>query len=200
MSPTDALNQDLSFSETLKYYSRKTHDSVDNLVMSMQPFSNLDNYAKFLQTQYEFHRTLKPAYQDTSLNAQIPNLATLSRLDKVVADMHDLAVEPSDIALDQPTIEPGQAIGWLYCAEGSNVGAAILYKEAGKIKLSDKHGASHLAAHPDGRMPHWRAFKTTLDNLKLTDAQKAQALLGADEAFAYFKYLIREIYSPIAMV
>lgn len=200
MTPTDALNQDLSFSETLKYYSRKTHDSVDNLVMSMQPFADLDNYAKFLQAQYEFHRTLKSAYQDDSLNEQIPNLATLSRLDKVVADMKDLSVEPSDIALKQPNIEVEQAVGWLYCAEGSNVGAAILYKEAGKIKLSDEYGASHLAAHPDGRMPHWRAFKTTLDNLALTDGQKAQALLGADEAFAYFKHLIREIYTPIAVV
>ena len=144
MTPTDALNQDLSFSETLKYYSRKTHDSVDNLVMSMQPFADLDNYAKFLQAQYEFHRTLKSAYQDDSLNEQIPNLATLSRLDKVVADMKDLSVEPSDIALKQPNIEVEQAVGWLYCAEGSNVGAAILYKEAGKI-IYEYLGKSTLA-------------------------------------------------------
>lgn len=40
-------NQEQTFSEKLKSHSRKTHDSVDELVMSMQPFANTENYGKF---------------------------------------------------------------------------------------------------------------------------------------------------------
>lgn len=190
----DLIHQ-LAFSDALKAHSRATHDSVDQLVMSTQPFASVENYGKFLQAQHEFHETLRESYADKKLNEKIAGLANLTRADGVQQDMQALNVSPSQgVARPQPT--GAKRIGWLYCAEGSNVGAAILYKEAGKIQLNDQHGALHLAAHPDGRMAHWRAFKAQLDNLgaTLSDEEKCEALAGADEAFAYFKQLIRHVY------
>lgn len=188
--------QQKPLSEALKAYSRTTHDSVDHAVMSYQPFASVENYGKFLQVQNEFHQTLRPLYEDASLNQILPNLSELERASRVSADMQALAVSPAqtDIARAQP--EGARRIGWLYCAEGSNVGAAILYKEAGKIELDETHGASHLAAHPDGRMPHWRNFKAKLDELNLSDEEKQQALIGAEDAFAYFKKVLRSVYEP----
>lgn len=186
--------QTLPFSEALKAHSRQTHDTVDNLVMSMQPFASVENYAKFLQAQHEFHETLKPAYHDEELNKQLLGLKELSRAPQVQADMDALNVAPANIDVARPELSGVKRIGWLYCAEGSNVGAAILYKEAGKIQLDETHGATHLAAHPDGRMPHWRNFKALLDALSLSDAEKEEALSGADDAFAYFKQVIRAVY------
>ena len=97
--------------------------------------------------------------------------------------MADLQVAPFAGELPTPSFSDDEAIGWLYCVEGSNVGAAILYKEAGKIKLSDEHGASHLAAHSDGRLAHWRATKAQIDTLETAD-NTAAALKGAEDAFA----------------
>ncbi|MCL1623725.1 biliverdin-producing heme oxygenase [Moraxella sp. Tifton1] len=183
-----------TLSEALKEHSRTTHDAVDHLVMSMQPFANHDNYRKFLQAQFEFHKTVHPIYQNQKLASQFDDLAQLSRLDRVKSDMKDLAVEAYDKDIEQPSYDEDEAVGWLYCVEGSNVGAAILYKEAGKIDLTDDFGASHLAAHADGRMPHWRSVKAKIDALPFDEQQRQAAMKGADDAFAYFKRLIRQIY------
>lgn len=182
-----------SLTEALKEHSHATHDSVDHLVMSMQPFASLNNYRKFLQAQYAFHQAVNPIYHNESFNKRIDGLKQLARLERVKSDMSDLQVKPFAGELPKPSFSDDEAIGWLYCIEGSNVGAAILYKEAGKIELSDTHGASHLAAHSDGRMPHWRAIKSKLDALETADNKDA-ALKGADDAFAYFKQLIHIIY------
>lgn len=182
-----------TLTEALKEHSRTTHDAVDNLVMSMAPFASHDNYRKFLQAQYAFHTAVNPIYHDSKLASQIDGLAQLARLDRVKSDMKDLGVKPYE-GIDIVSFTDSEAIGWLYCVEGSNVGAAILYKEAGKIDLTDEFGASHLSAHEDGRMPHWRSVKAKIDALPLSDEEKQSAMKGADDAFAYFKQVIRKIY------
>lgn len=185
---------ELTLTEALKEHSRTTHDAVDNLVMSMEPFANHDNYKKFLQAQYEFHSTVNPIYNNEKLASQMEGLVELARLERVKSDMKDLEVEPFGQDVEQVSYTDAEAVGWLYCVEGSNVGAAILYKEAGKIDLTDEFGASHLSAHEDGRMPHWRATKAKIDALPLSDEDKQSAMKGADDAFAYFKRVIRKIY------
>lgn len=189
---------ELTLTEALKEHSRATHDSVDNLVMSMQPFASQDNYRKFLQAQYEFHHTVNPIYHNEKLAAQFEGLAELSRLERLTNDMKDLQVEPYGKDVEEPQFSEAEAIGWLYCVEGSNLGAAILYKEAGKIDLKDDFGASHLAAHPDGRMPHWRDVKAKIDALPLSDEDKQAAMKGSDDAFAYYKRVIRKVYGVTA--
>lgn len=183
-----------TLTEALKEHSRETHDAVDNLVMSMQPFVSLDNYRKFLQAQYEFHLTVNPIYHNAELSKNFEGLAELARLDRLKSDMKDLEVEPYGKDVEEPVFTDAESIGWLYCVEGSNLGAAILYKEAGKIDLKDDFGAAHLAAHPDGRMPHWRAVKAKIDALPLSDKDKQAAMKGADDAFAYYKRVIRKVY------
>lgn len=195
LSIDDVLDQNLSFSESLKLSSRQTHDSVDNLVMSMQPFASHDNYRKFLQAQHEFHQAVKAFHDADDLNQLINGLKNLSRHEAVLADMKVLDVVPANIDVKVPKVDSAERFGWLYCVEGSNVGAAILYKEAGKIQLDENHGATHLAAHEDGRMRHWRAFKEKLDNLDLSKEDQAKALKGAQDAFSYYKQIVRAIFN-----
>lgn len=42
-------------------------------------------------------------------------------------------------------------------------------------------------------MVHWRKFKEQLDGLELTLTQRQQALKGAEDAFAFFKRVIRQV-------
>src|SRR3546814_17025248 len=85
---------------------------------------------------------------------------------------------PGDV-VDIPT-----ALGWLYVAEGSNMGAALLRKEAAKIGLSDNHGARNLAPAPAGPAPHWRAFIAAPDSVTLAEAEEGRVINGAIAAFA----------------
>lgn len=183
------------FSQYLKENCRTTHDSVDELVMSVKPFDNPENYIRFLQLQAVFHKIVDSIYKNPQLNAQIPGLAELARYDDVLLDLADLNAAEKAVSLPIPKPQGAEALGWLYCAEGSNVGAAFLFKDAqNKLGYNAEHAARHLAPHADGRGKHWRSFAAQLSNLGVSDEEQEQALKGALAAFAFYKVLLREIF------
>ncbi|OSI16619.1 biliverdin-producing heme oxygenase [Neisseria dumasiana] len=187
-------NEAQTFAQRLKEENRTTHNSVDNLVMSVQPFANNENYSKFLKLQSVFHKIVDGIYKDEKLNQSIPQLADMARYDAVLQDLEDLNSEPYQFSGELPKPEGNKAIGWLYCAEGSNLGAAFLFKDAQKLSFNAENGARHLAPHPDGRGQHWREFVVYLNNLGLDKSAQDEAIQGAKEAFAFYKVILREIF------
>ncbi|XXQ68613.1 biliverdin-producing heme oxygenase [Neisseriaceae bacterium B1] len=186
---------EITFAQYLKDNSRATHDSVDELVMSVKPFDTPENYIKFLRLQAVFHKIVDDIYKNPELNQKIPHLASLARYDDVMLDLQDVNGQEKPINLDIPKPESKEALGWLYCAEGSNVGAAFLYKDAqNKLGYTAKHGARHLGPHVDGRGKHWREFVEHLNNLGIEGEDREAALRGALNAFAFYKKLVREIF------
>ncbi len=180
----------------LKAASSRDHDSVDQLVMAARPFENRERYGRFLQVQHRFHGSLLALYQDRQLNLQLPGLLALSRFAAVEADLRDLGLPlPSRPQLVCAT--PAQALGWLYCSEGSNLGAAFLFKYSQRLGLAGDHGASHLAAHPDGRALHWHAFVARLDGLLLDEREEAEAIAGAIAAFDSYRGHLREVFTEV---
>ncbi|ELK57711.1 hemO [Neisseria meningitidis 87255] len=196
MSETE--NQALTFAKRLKADTTAVHDSVDNLVMSVQPFVSKENYIKFLKLQSVFHKAVDHIYKDAELNKAIPELEYMARYDAVTQDLKDLGEEPYKFDKELPYETGNKAIGWLYCAEGSNLGAAFLFKHAQKLDYNGEHGARHLAPHPDGRGKHWRAFVEHLNALGLSPEAEAEAIQGAREAFAFYKVVLRETFGLAA--
>lgn len=189
------MSETQTFALYLKENSRATHDSVDNLVMSVKPFSSPENYSKFLQLQAVFHKIVDDIYKNDKLNQQIPDLASLARYDLVLQDLQDLNSKPAELSLTLPQPKGAEALGWLYCAEGSNVGAAFLFKDAQvNLGYDGNHGARHLAPHADGRGKHWRDFVAQFNMLPVSREEQETALKGALEAFAFYKVLLREIF------
>lgn len=165
----------LTFAERLKEDTRNIHDSVDETVMSVRPFDSVENYIKFLNLQSVFHKIVDPIYKDPALNQSIENLASMTRYDAVPMG--------------------AKAIGWLYCAEGSNIGAAFLFKDTKeKLGFDENFGASHLDAHPDGRGKHWKAFRESLNQLNLSKDEQDTAIQGATEAFEFYKVALKQIF------
>lgn len=175
-------------SKRLRVLTHEVHDRLDKSIMSAASFETIEGYGRFVVVQYLFHREIDALYGDAGLRALLPGLAHRRRLDLIAADLTDLGValpagteDPAfagGAAADVPT-----ALGWLYVAEGSNIGAALLRKEAAKLGLSDDHGARHLAPAPEGPAAHWRAFTAALDAVELTAAEEARAVAGAQAAF-----------------
>lgn len=189
------MTNELTFAQRLKEENRTTHDSVDNLVMSVNPFTSNENYVKFLKLQSVFHKAVDPIYKDAALNRAIPELADMARYDAVVADLKDLNDVAYEYGGELPAPQGNKAIGWLYCAEGSNVGAAFLFKDAQKLlHFNAEHGARHLAPHPDGRGKHWREFVEHLNALGLDKSAQDEAISGAKEAFAFYKVVLRRVF------
>lgn len=185
----------LTFAQFLKLNCQTTHDSVDNLVMSVKPFDSPEHYVKFLQLQAIFHKVVDDIYKNPELNQKIDGLAELARYDDVLLDLQDLQASKKAISTPLPQLSGAETLGWLYCAEGSNVGAAFLFKDAqNKLGFGAEHGARHLAPHADGRGKHWRDFVAQLNALTLSEQERAAALKGALDAFAFYKVVVREIF------
>lgn len=172
--------------ERLKAATRDTHDALDKSVMAGDIFANTGNFARFLRVQSRFHRDIDALYTKPELAALLPDLPARRRTDLIAQDLADLgeALPQHAGKLGVDTALP-EALGWLYVAEGSNVGGTVLFKMASKqLGLRADHGARHLAAHPDGAARHWREFTTALDAIALDEAEEARVFAAANEAFA----------------
>ncbi|MFP3515337.1 biliverdin-producing heme oxygenase [Pseudomonas sp. SIMBA_077] len=185
---------ELSRCKRLKAASARDHDSVDELVMAARPFDDRERYALFLQVQHRFHGSLLALYRDKQLNQRLPGLIKLSRFEAVEADMRALGLLPPPLP-EQVSTSPAQALGWLYCSEGSNLGAAFLYKQTQRLGLNDDQGAQHLAPHPDGRALHWRDFVAKVDGLTLNEEEEKEAIAGAIKAFDSYRHILHEVFA-----
>lgn len=181
-------------SRQLKALTHDTHEHVDNSIMSASSFADQQGYVRFVTVQYLFHRDIAPLYQLPALQTLLPDLASRQRLDLIAADLADLGSElpeaqPFPVLTGDPA-DIATALGWLYVAEGSNLGAALLRKEAAKIGLSDSFGARHLAPPPAGPAAHWRDFTAALDAVVLDATDEPRVGAGANAAFSRVKALI----------
>jgi len=188
-----------SRAKALKSATHETHERLDKAIMAGEPFASRARYALFLKVQHAFHREIDALYFDPALDAVLPDLAGRRRFDLIGQDLADLDAAPVAFdsapafvrseAADIPT-----ALGWLYVAEGSNLGAAFLLKAAAGLGLSETFGARHLAGAPEGRGLHWRTFTAALDAVCLTDDQEARVIAGAQAAFDRVHGLVDETF------
>jgi heme oxygenase len=180
--------------QRLKGLTTSTHETLDKRIMRAEPFASRERYALFLEVQHHFHADVAPLYASAELNRLLPDLAERCRLEALRQDIEDLGGVPEQLASTAGSLTPAAALGWVYVAEGSNLGAAFLRKEAAKIGLSDDFGARHLAGHPDGRGLHWREFVAAYNDLPLSDAEELDAVEGAKAAFRRVHGLVEHIF------
>jgi heme oxygenase (biliverdin-IX-beta and delta-forming) len=183
MNTTEIL--EVTRSQRLKAATRDSHGALDARIMAGDIFASRAQFARFLRVQYRFHRDVDALYLHPAVDALLPDLEERRRLPLVAQDLTDLEQtlpEPAERAVaTEPSL--AEALGWLYVAEGSNLGGTVLYKMAARLGLDAGFGARHLAAHPDGAARHWRAFTAALDNVVLSEAQEQQVIDAADAAF-----------------
>lgn len=180
---------DLPRSKRLKVLTHETHDRLDKSIMEASSFDSLAGYGRFARVQWIFHRDIDALYDEAALIALLPGLAERRRMGVIAQDLADLGlpepeVDATPVFDAQRTADVATALGWLYVAEGSNLGAALLRKAAAKLGLSDERGARHLAPSGEGPAAHWRAFTTALDAAVLTPEEEDRAVQGANAAFA----------------
>jgi heme oxygenase len=170
----------------LKSRTASAHAALDARIMELGPFASIDGYTRFLQAQLGFHREVEPLYGEPQTARIVPDRASGSRVQRIEADMRALGMEPPRCVTEPAVRSHAEAVGWLYVAEGSKLGAAILLRSASKLGLDMRFGASHLAGHPDGRGYEWRLFTSALNALSLSHDEDAQAAEGAAAAFRSF--------------
>lgn len=193
MNQTALLDQPLS--RRLKDASAEAHAVLDARIMAAQPFASPQHYARFLRMQHAFHAQIDAIYADERIAVLLPDLASRCRLHDIVADLADLGLQAEHPPRAALASDLHERLGWLYVAEGSNLGAAFLIKEAAQLGFDAGHGARHLAAHPDGRGLQWRRFQSALDGADLDEEQEAKVIAGANAAFARVSALADQAFS-----
>jgi heme oxygenase len=181
----------------LKAATHAAHERLDKRIMAADPFGSRQRYGQFVVVQHAFHRDIDALYDNAVLDRLLPDLAGRRRLAKIEQDLADLGITAPDLdappAFDAATpADIPTALGWLYVAEGSNLGAAFLLKEALKLGLSETLGARHLAGAPEGRGLHWRTFTAALDAVSLSPAEESRLVSGAINAFTRVYGLVEE--------
>ena len=187
-----------SRAKRLKAATNETHDRLDRSIMLQEPFESRERYGLFVQLQYQFHREIDALYDAPVLDQLLPDLKGRRRFGLIERDLADPGMK-SPAADASPVFEQATgmdlptALGWLYVAEGSNLGAAFLLKEAAKLGLSETFGARHLAAAPEGRGLHWKTFTAALDALQLTEPDEKRVIDGARAAFTRVQELVKDL-------
>ena len=133
------IAKDESRVKRLRDATHTAHERLDKRIMSAEPFSSRGRYGRFVMVQHCFHRDIDALYRHPVLHALLPDLQSRRRLHLIVQDLADLGIGEPAIneapvfhsgAVDIPT-----AIGWLYVAEGSNLGSGVPPQGSGKAGL-----------------------------------------------------------------
>ncbi len=196
----NTIDVDASRAKRLKQATSRTHDGLDNSIMARRPFESRERYGLFVRVQHRFHREIDALYENRVLDQLLPDLPGRRRLPLIALDLADLGIVVPD-AQTAPVFDGAEdvdiptALGWLYVAEGSNLGAAFLLKEAAKLGLDDGFGARHLASAPEGRGLHWKTFTAALDGASLTQSEEDRVIEGARAAFARVQGLVDEVFA-----
>lgn len=181
--------------QRFKEETTAAHAGVDQMVSGYNLFSDKKNYGKFLQIQEIFHRIVDKTYHNKLLNEKIPGLEKLARHDRVKNDMKTLGVEEYAVENLPELNDLDESLGWLYCAEGSNIGAALLLKGAEQLGFSAEKGASHLAPHPNGRKKFWHEFLEQYKKAVEGWVDEDKVIQGAKNAFSFYAGLAQQVFS-----
>ncbi|NTJ43665.1 biliverdin-producing heme oxygenase [Agrobacterium larrymoorei] len=184
----DSNTVEPSRTKRLRAATSQAHKLLDGFIMSLKPFESRENFGKFVQTQYLFHRDLDAFFSNDTLDKLLPDLKGRRRLGFIEQDLADLsletpAVSDAHFSANNVDFDLPEALGWLYVVEGSNLGAAFLLKDAAKLGLGETFGARHLAGAPEGRGLHWRTFTAAMDEIELTPDEEGRVIAGAEAAF-----------------
>lgn len=189
----EAPAQPSARADRLKRATRDLHEALDARMMGADLFSSRDRYALFLTMQRRFHADIAALYEDAGLARLAPDLGERGKLAEIDRDLDDVGARRP--AAGEPPVDPGDraaALGWLYVAEGSSLGAAFLLKAANRLGLNETFGARHLAAHPGGRGLAWRRFVEALNAAELTPEEDDRAEAAAVAAFMRVRALAEE--------
>lgn len=188
-----------SRSQRLLQATRSAHERLDDRIISAEPFRTRDHYVRLLTMQYRFHRAIDGLYGRALPLPAALDLPARRRLERVGRDLADLGRSaPADggrAPFDVDRIDAAAAIGWLWVAEGSTLGAAALLERAAALGLDETFGARHLAGPPEGRGRYWKMFTRAIDALDMDQADEALMLGGARDAFAYVRQLADDSFA-----
>ncbi|WP_312597570.1 biliverdin-producing heme oxygenase [Brevundimonas sp.] len=150
---------------------------------------------------YRFHAGVEPVSHDLTarLNTEIGGgFEPRSRAGGIAQDLAALGVAPPAAASVDGPASPGEALGWVYVAEGSMLGGRIIRKRL-TAEGRGLEGLNFLDPYGEETGARWRAFITLLDRACAAGrAEVDQIVKGGVEGFAFAHRMLRSGAQEVA--
>ena len=155
-------------------------------------------FGGFLGQMRHIHAVLDPALQQAaSGDARVAQIfeeshLRLHRIDQDLKDLdHEEVAEPfpatssfTDYIAERLEQNPTSLIGVLYVKEGATNGNKFIAKKLREtMGLGEDKAMGYLDPHGKDQRRCWNAFKETLNELDLTDAEQEECVAVAQETF-----------------
>ena len=88
------------------------------------------------------------------------------------------AVVPEPAVFPEP--DEAEVLGWLYVAEGSTLGGAVIDRSLQRAGFPCR--LTHVAPYPEGPQPMWRAYLAHLEAWTSDDPARVERVVAAGEA------------------
>jgi heme oxygenase (biliverdin-IX-beta and delta-forming) len=178
--------------DRLRDETRVAHSRLDQTLGLLDRLNSLDQRGRLLAGYHWLHRETEAKVA--------PFLCKMSDLDfparrrsSLLAE--DLAILGHPARFDNPfrldIQTPGAAFGALYVLEGSTLGGRVILKEL-KLRGASLAGLGFLDPYGNRTGERWRSFLAILEREVKSSDQKAEAVTGALNTFAFAEGCLRK--------
>ncbi|UPT65770.1 MAG: biliverdin-producing heme oxygenase [Sphingobacteriales bacterium JAD_PAG50586_3] len=180
--------------QALKEQTREAHNQVEAVSYSnniMDGSLNADQYTTIVVANYIFNKGVEEvAYPLLTANglADRIQLSQRAKTQLLLADLDHLGINPADIETATPkitTIE--QALGYLYVAEGSTLGGAVIARALAKNpNLSSITSYNFYGCYGENVGTMWKDFIIAMESSAPRINNNDGIVAAGKEAFDFF--------------
>lgn len=193
--------------------TRDAHDRLEALPYSVALSRHelpIESYVGHLRTMAVIHSVLEhelPVEFDTRIASvwddSMRRLPALKRdLDyfassntRDIPASHTVANRIADRLFERSLESPLSMLGYLYVFEGSSLGGRVLSHWVSRtFNLTDGRGYAYLQPYGDDLQSHWQTFAGRMNQLQLSDRERAMIVDAAQEAFRLVSDLFDALY------
>ncbi|MBS0191851.1 MAG: biliverdin-producing heme oxygenase [Phycisphaerales bacterium] len=198
----------LGLADTLKTQTQPAHTAAERHEFQGRLFRGLlgeQAYAALLGQYYLVHKALTNALSKVAADQRVAPIFRPFHVYPQLfeTDLQKFAAVPATIKPLPATARiiheiqhaaPATLIGFIYVAEGSTNGGKFIGQALRRaLNRPTGEGLSSLDPHGELQKDRWTAFRSALDGLTLSEADRQAVLAGADRYFGYVLELFGEL-------
>lgn len=180
--------------QALKEQTRDAHNRVEEVSYStniMDGTLNLQQYTTIVIANYVFNKAVEdvayPFLESVGLADRF-ELKARSKNNLLLADLAHLGINADDIETFYPTIDSAEtALGYLYVAEGSTLGGAVIARALAKnTNLATVTNYNFYGCYGENVGTMWKNFIIAMESTAPRINNNQTIVAGGTAAFAFF--------------
>lgn len=187
----EVIASELDLMKQLKLQTTEQHKEIETKLHFFSPEFTLEDYLQLLKKFYTYYAPLESEIRNFLNQQPIAfDYSTRYKSHLLLQDLNFL----NPYADYNKTLEPynkiapvqslGDLLGRLYVIEGATLGGQIIQRQLKKkFPQIEQGGVSFYVGYGPLTGPHWVAFQSFVNSVKLSEAEQQQAIVSAQNTF-----------------